>query len=78
LRIYPNPATDKLYIEQTEIVETETLISIYDITGKLKYQEVGKFNNNKIEINVQNLNNGIYFIELRTNNKQNMLKFIKY
>ena len=78
LKIYPNPATDKLYIEQTEIIGIETLISIYDITGKLKYQEVGKFNNNKIEIDVQNLNNGIYFIDLRTNNEQKLLKFIKY
>jgi hypothetical protein len=77
VRMYPNPASDRVYVELGEVVGSETLISIYDITGKLRYQEK-KQNDNRIEIDVQNLSGGIYFIDFRTNNKQNMLKLIKY
>jgi plastocyanin len=77
LRMYPNPATDKIYIEQDFITGSETVVSVYDITGKLKYREALQ-NNGKIEIDIQNLTNGIYFVDVRTNNKQNMLKLIKY
>ena len=75
--MYPNPATNQVFIELGEISSSEVHVSIFDITGKLKYQEVKPFNN-KIEIDIQDLNNGIYFIDLRTNNKQKTLKFIKY
>ncbi|HSO86847.1 MAG TPA: T9SS type A sorting domain-containing protein [Draconibacterium sp.] len=78
LRMYPNPATNRVYIEQTEIAGSESLVSIYDITGKLKYQEVNQNSSNKIEIDIHNLSNGIYFLDVRTNNKQKMLKLIKY
>jgi len=77
LKMYPNPSTDRVFIEMDEISGSEIQVSIIDITGKLMYQEVRPINN-KIEINIQNLNNGIYFIDLRTNNKQQILKLIKY
>ncbi len=77
LRMYPNPATDKIFIEQDNITGSETLVSVYDITGKLKYREVVR-NNNKTKIDIQNLVNGIYFVYVRTNDKQKMLKLIKY
>jgi hypothetical protein len=77
INMYPNPATDKVYIEIDEVSGLEIQVSIFDITGKLKYQEVKPFNS-KMEIEVQNLENGIYFIDLRTNYKQQMLKLIKY
>ena len=77
LRMYPNPATDKIFIEQDNISGSETLVSVYDLTGKLKHQKVMQ-NNRKIELDIQNLSNGIYFVDVRTNNKQKMLKLIKY
>ncbi len=76
LNIYPNPATDKVFIEINEILGLEIQLSIFDINGKLKYKEVRPFKN-KFEIDIQNLNSGIYFIDLRTNDKQKMLKLIK-
>lgn len=76
IKLYPNPASDRIYIEQEDLNGSNTLISVYDITGKLKFQEL-KQNSSKIEINLLGLNNGIYFIGIRTNDKQNMLKFIK-
>ncbi len=77
LRMYPNPATDKVFIEMDEISGSEIQVSVFDITGKLKYQQI-KPMNNKIEIEVQNFENGIYLISVKTNSKQQMLKLIKY
>jgi plastocyanin len=77
LKMYPNPATERVFIEMNEFSGSDVIVSITDITGKLKYNEVKPISN-KIEINIRNLENGIYFIGLRTNNKQKMLKLIKY
>ncbi|TNF46924.1 MAG: T9SS type A sorting domain-containing protein [Bacteroidetes bacterium] len=77
LKMYPNPANNKIFIEQDYIPGAETLVSFYDITGKLKLQEVIQYNG-KNEIDIQNLTSGIYFVDVRTNNKQKMLKLIKY
>jgi hypothetical protein len=77
LRMYPNPAADRIFIEQDNISGSETMVFIYDITGKLKHQATTQ-NKSKIEIDIQHLSNGIYFVDVRTNDKQNTLKLIKY
>ena len=77
IKMYPNPATNKLFIEMDEISGLETQISVYDISGKLKLLEITPYNN-KIEIDVQNLNHGVYMLVMRANNKQQVLKFVKY
>ncbi len=75
--IYPNPATDKVFIKMNEIQGTETQVSIYDISGRLKLHMIKQFNTTT-EIDIQHLNKGIYFIDLRTNDIQKMLKFTKH
>ena len=60
--IYPNPANDSFIIETTSI-EKQTL-EIVDVTGKIVLcQEL----NNKTNIDASNLDNGIYFIQLKSN-----------
>ena len=76
-KIYPNPATDRVFVEVNEISGSEIRLSVFDITGKLKYQETKPFNN-RLEIDVRNLNSGIYLIDLRTNVNHKMLKLMKY
>ena len=77
LKIYPNPASDRLFVEINEISELNSQLSIFDINGKIKNQEIKRYNN-RFEIDIRNLNRGIYFVSLRTNDKQKILKFIKY
>lgn len=59
--IYPNPATDKIYIETTN-APYEMKIIIYDINGKelLNQSLNGKLN----QINMCNFPKGIYFVKL--------------
>ena len=69
--IYPNPVENNLTIDTDEVV---TEINIYSITGVLVYSETSVSDN---VINVSDLNNGIYFINIKTENGDVMKRFIK-
>jgi len=75
-KFYPNPASDFIIIETGKINPENVSISIYDITGKLNSVQKRSMNN-KVEINVQELKQGIYFIEMQTSNQRSMMKLIK-
>jgi hypothetical protein len=59
IHIYPNPANDKLFIEN--MLQDETLFQIIDLSGKIIQQEMIKADNNIIDIS--HLSNGIYFLK---------------
>lgn len=69
--IYPNPASNTVYIK-TET--TLKLITIYDISGK-KVAEFRKPLDSKI--NIENLNSGMYFIKIDTEKNSVFRKLIK-
>ncbi len=72
LRIYPNPVSDYLMIETG--LEAEYQFEIFDLAGKLQISESASKAINKID--VQNLNSGIYFIRILT--EQNIIKTQKF
>ncbi len=67
IRMYPNPVTgEHLIIESNS--QDEATISIYDIHSKLVYQKL--FIDN-IKINKSDIgSNGMYFIQVKTNDTQ--------
>lgn len=74
--IYPNPATDKLFIELNQSV----LIEIVDVFGKTVRNEHLKSGNNIID--VSSLTSGVYFIKSQTTSIDSehsgtYLKFVK-
>ncbi len=64
IKVYPNPVSEVLMIElpNTEIFE----ITIHNILGELVYQQSA---NNSMGINMNNLNNGTYFLTILSNNQ---------
>ncbi|MBC8048503.1 MAG: T9SS type A sorting domain-containing protein [Fimbriimonadaceae bacterium] len=58
--IYPNPASDKIYIEVNETHHSPLTFHLYDITGKLISTQIL---NAEKTIDVKELNAGMYFIE---------------
>lgn len=72
LSIYPNPATNSisLSIDQNELISN--VVSIYNTSGKLI--SIRGFESN---ISINELDQGIYFIEATTNNGKVIGKFIK-
>ena len=71
--IYPNPASDKLYIKTTN--QTKQLnIQIYDIYGQKVINNGELIIDNSIAVlNINNLNRGIYFVKI----KNQTFKFVK-
>ena len=72
--IYPNPADDKLYIETQTLTQTLT-IEIYDVY--VRRQELSAISGQQSVINVANLNSGIYFVKIKTENGEVVKRFIK-
>jgi len=61
VKIYPNPTSNYLNIKSSIVVITK--ISVFDLQGKNVLIKI----NNLDSINVSNLNRGIYFLKLETN-----------
>ena len=63
LLLYPNPATDRLFIECCKIPLTNYDIKCFDIMGKKALSEVTikSYSNKCVEYDISNLNPGIYF-----------------
>ncbi len=59
IRIYPNPAKNQIYIQGLNPTEN-TQVTIYDLNGRLRYQE--RFLSQTIDIG--SLHSGIYLIEI--------------
>ena len=71
-KIFPNPTVKELNIvlnENQKIIN----IQIFDINGRIILSE----NDNIKKVNVESLKEGIYFIKIKTDKEENLLKFIK-
>ena len=71
--IYPNPVKNELTIA-TELRVEE--IAIYDIYGRTVRQQVNKTTGQQV-IDVADLENGIYFINIKTDKGNVVRRFIK-
>lgn len=70
--IYPNPASSLLNIELIEGQDLSKII-IFDISGKKVLEQT----ENTRTINIENLANGMYIIEMFSENKSFQSKFVK-
>ena len=68
VKIYPNPATDRIFVKSTENIGS---YDIFNLQGQ-KVQS-GKLNNDAIDIN---LSTGIYILNLTNTSQNKQIKFI--
>jgi PKD repeat protein len=78
--LYPNPATSDITLSYESISIGEVEINILNPIGQTIMSEVSgkqsmKFKKN---ININNLSDGIYIIEIKENNFKTMKKFVKH
>ncbi|MEO7305910.1 MAG: serine hydrolase [Ferruginibacter sp.] len=62
--IYPNPASDHIFIEPCNDLPKEMTVNIYTITGLLL--KTGKITQNQQQYNVRDIANGMYIVEIRS------------
>lgn len=77
--LYPNPATDKVWLAITAVENKKVNVNIFSIDGALQhtttiFTNAGK---NVLEIDLYNLNSGIYIIQLSDDNRVVSKKVIK-
>jgi hypothetical protein len=71
VNVYPNPASDKLYVEtESEVDEVE----IYDVYGR---QQPIANSQQPTAIDVSGLNSGVYFVRIKTDSGDVVRRFIK-
>ncbi|MEZ4983405.1 MAG: T9SS type A sorting domain-containing protein, partial [Saprospiraceae bacterium] len=74
LTIFPNPNDGNFFISLKEKLNTETDITIRDLSGKIVYQEKKPKNVSQFDIRTK-LSSGIYFLEI-SNSQNKWLKRI--
>lgn len=68
--VFPNPSNSFIQIKSTSTIDK---LTVFDSLGKV----VSLQTQNNNEINIENLSNGIYFIEILSDNERFYKKFIK-
>jgi hypothetical protein len=76
VKAYPNPTTDVLNLQFTNISGAAT-ISVYDITGRQIKQSNVTINSNVVPVSTTGMSSGIYFYRVTTANGSFENKFIK-
>ena len=70
LKLYPNPATDMITIEN---LETPAKVDIYNLCGRI----VQSYDNVTSQISIDKLTSGIYILNIKNNNINEQHKIIK-
>ncbi len=73
LNIYPNPVSDRLYIETDAVIEE---VIVYDIFGRCKITEAQRHKDTK-SLDISDLSNGIYFVKIRTADGETVKRITK-
>ena len=77
--IYPNPANNEINVTLTLDNAPNTTINVLDISGKvIKKSDLGLVNGDKkVTISLEDVNTGVYFIEMINDNGRTVKKFVK-
>ena len=68
IRLYPNPATDKIIIDFSENIYSEVLIELFNANG-VKVQVSTQFVNGALQVNRNDLPAGLYFVKITQGNR---------
>lgn len=71
--VFPNPAVDLIEVSSLDMI---TSIEIVDLSGKIIITKNG-YNDFKVQMNIENLNNGIYIVNIYSGNSVSLVKLIK-
>ena len=71
LRVYPNPSNDKIFIDSKK--ESIEGIIVYNVLGKQLFSKKG----NLKELDISNLQNGMYFLQITTEEGSFVKKILK-
>ncbi len=77
--LYPNPAKDQAHIKLNMNKAGDVTLLIYEVTGKLVQQGTQNLSEgvNTIDVNINSLEKGMYFITINSGNAKKTVRLIK-
>ncbi|MGJ5643060.1 S8 family serine peptidase [Formosa sp. S-31] len=75
--VHPNPVEDIMYLKMYNPILEEVNIKIYNALGVVVKTAQSEGSDNMIEVPVQEVNPGVYFVELTTANAKSVKEIIK-
>ncbi len=79
IQVYPNPAKEQLNIKISNITDAELSLAIIDITGRIIYSKANIENDSTgslTTINTNSWNSGVYFLNIKKSNTNEVIKII--
>ncbi len=70
ISVYPNPASDKLFIDLGEARIESMSVEMFDIVGKKINSEIINNQSNRYEIDLNNCKDGFYLVNIQVNGYQ--------
>jgi hypothetical protein len=64
---YPNPANNKMYVELLDVENTEGVIEVYNMVGKLMFTQRFTKAQVRFEIDMSHVSDGAYILLVRPN-----------
>jgi len=77
IKVFPNPASDNLNIRFEEPIDGEVVITIIDSQGRVIKTETIESTTTEKQINLQELDGGVYFLRMTKGKLVNVYKVVK-
>jgi hypothetical protein len=72
--VYPNPATEKLIVDLTNVLNLPTKVSLTDFTGRTIVQTSFEKAPNTVSLDLNSMPSGQYFIRIQAQGKREVMK----
>lgn len=77
LQLFPNPAQETLHLQWKNIEKSETLVRIYSLDGRLVLEKLFDETFSQSELDIEQLNKGVYTISVSQNGEAEHQQFVK-
>jgi hypothetical protein len=75
--VFPNPVKNVLFVTTNSSTTERVPIEIYDLNGRLLFSKTYKNSDNRLQIDMSGLKNGIFILKITTTEKTYNFKIIK-
>ncbi len=77
VKVYPNPFEDRLTIDLTEPLEQSGTVALYDLQGRLMLEQDFDEQSNRLELQTDALNSGMYVVRVQVGYRVFSQKLVK-
>jgi hypothetical protein len=77
IKVYPNPAEKTIFVHIDNVQEREVYIEITDKVGLSRYRTKKQLEDGKVELDLFNLETGVYILHVTSGSGKESLRFVK-